>query len=819
MASVNANSLFLLSKRTSLPVVKVPRNVRDALNIAQIEERGFFKLEPGMGMRLYDACYLVSDINYINKDEEEKNSILLSCCKWLNSMNVDFKFVCANEHIDGEKSIEMMYPKKHELDYPIISAGMRQWIDKKAEEGNPDICQKIYLIISCRAQSFQEAMNYFKIMDTQLKGHFAVWKSNIVRLDAKERLRSLHSFFRMGRESEFEWNFAECIRKKQNWKNDILPTSIEQHKGFLVMDKKYVCVLYCQSMKNSINVDKAIPALTRTGFPSMVTLDIAPIEREHLMNKLNAIHTNNDKSIADEINRKKNAGQYASAISSHKERRKDEMEDYIEQIQENDENGFFLGLLVTITADSEEELDNRVRFICAAGRREGLMLEVYNYRQLKALNTALPFAGRQVNNMRCMLTTSLVGLHPYYAQDLNEEGGMIYGTNENTKQLIYGNRKKLASPHGFIIGHTGSGKSVILKLTEIDQTLLGTNDDILIIDPKKEMKELIIDLGGSYFDFSPKSKLHMNPFEIPKYLYAADKSEKEKFISDESEFAVSFCASIMKNIVVTQEHISLIGRCVRKMYDKAFKFRQQVTLKDLRGQIGEEEQIRFISEKDREILHTIYNSLEEYTEGAYDMFAYRTNIELENRLIGFGLFDVPETVWEPAMLLIMNFLNNRVKYNHMQLKATHFIVDESQTVCERETSAAQLLRTVELFRSLGAIVTLAAQNLTRILENPELRDMLSNCGYKCFLDQGGVDANALMQIQKLSTYEYEQLKNDEPGKGIMVWGNNVIVFNALLDKNNPLYAQVNTDMHEKAANRKEDINGTKESKSDSNSGG
>lgn len=802
MTVINANTVFMSSKRTTLPVVRVPRNVRDALNIDRIMENGFFKVEPGGGMRLYDACYQVSDINYINKDDSEKQDVLLSCCKWLNSMNVDFKIVCANEHVDGEKELEKIYPRKNEKEYPVIAAGMRDWIDKKAKESNPDISRKIYLVVSCRAQNFQEAQNYFKIMDTQLKGHFMTWKSSIVRLDARERLRSLHSIFRMGMEEEFDWSFEACLKNKRNWKNDILPASIEQHKEYMVLGKKYVSVLFCQAMKNSFDADKAIAALSRTGFPSLVTMDIAPIEREYLLNKLSAIHVNNDKSISDEIDRKKNAGQYASSISSQKERRKDEIEGYMDQIQDNDENGFFLGLLVTVMADSEEELENRVSSVCAAGRREGLSLEIYNYQQLKALNTALPFAGRQVNNMRCMLTTSLVGLHPYYAQDLNEEGGMVYGMNETTKQLIYGNRKKLASPHGFVIGHTGSGKSVIMKLTEIDQTLVGTDDDILVIDPKTEMKEMILALGGSYFDFSPKSKLHMNPFEIPKEIFKAEKSEQERFISDESEFAISFFASIMKNIVVTQEHISLIGRCVRKMYDKALRFGQQVTLKDLRKQIGEEEQMAVINGKDREILHTIYNSLEEYTDGAYDMFAYRTNIALDNRLIGFGLFDVPETIWEPAMLIIMNFLNNRVKYNHLQLKATHFIVDESQRVCERETSAAQLLRTVELFRSLGAIVTLAAQNLTRILENPELRDMLSNCGYKCFLDQGGVDANALMQIQKLSTQEYEKLKNTQPGTGIMVWGNNVLEFNALLDKKNPLYAQVNTDMHEKAANRR-----------------
>ena len=57
-------------------------------------------------------------------------------------------------------------------------------------------------------------------------------------------------------------------------------------------------------------------------------------------------------------------------------------------------------------------------------------------------------------------------------------------------------------------------KSVLIKATEIFQTLISTSDDILILDPQNEFKEIVEKYGGSYFDLTPKSKIYINGFEV-----------------------------------------------------------------------------------------------------------------------------------------------------------------------------------------------------------------------------------------------------------------------------------------------------------------
>lgn len=75
----------------------------------------------------------------------------------------------------------------------------------------------------------------------------------------------------------------------------------------------------------------------------------------------------------------------------------------------------------------------------------------------------------------------------------------------------------MKNSNGVIFGHTGSGKSMLLKITEIGQTLINSTDDIFLIDPQNEMKGITQRFRGQYFDLSDPD-LRLNPLEIPESL-------------------------------------------------------------------------------------------------------------------------------------------------------------------------------------------------------------------------------------------------------------------------------------------------------------
>ena len=120
----------------------------------------------------------------------------------------------------------------------------------------------------------------------------------------------------------------------------------------------------------------------------------------------------------------------------------------------------------------------------------------------------------------------------------------------------------------------------------------------------------------------------------------------------------------------------------------------------------------------------------------------------------------------------------------------------------KETTAAQLLYAIETYRKVGAIVTLAAQNITHVLENPSLRDMFSNCPFKVFFDQGGLDAANLAKIQEFSPTEFRALEENTEGCGVLVWRGNVYLMDARMSESNPLFASFDTNFHKQAEKKK-----------------
>lgn len=313
--------------------------------------------------------------------------------------------------------------------------------------------------------------------------------------------------------------------------------------------------------------------------------------------------------------------------------------------------------------------------------------------------------------------------------------------------------------------------------------------------------------GGVYYDLTPQSGIYLNGFQISEEVFKSSKQVQQLFIAKQAEYAKTICAASMKQIQVTQEHNSVISRCAERMFEQAFaqkRLKRQPTLAWLREEIRKE--LDAVDNKhDEDIIRQIYNCLAEYTEGSCDMLARPSNIEINNRLVGFGMSNVSENNWEAVMVTILHYLSIRMDYNQTLQKATRLIVDETQVVSEKPGSIKQLNDAVITFRKFGGIVTMAMQNISKVLANQKLMEIYQNCSYKCFFTQDGVDAQSLASVQPLSAKDYHMLTSGKEGEGIIVWDKKVIPFSARIEKDNPLYEPYNTNFHEKAKRKEEQI--------------
>lgn len=190
MPRLDTNFRFAEKKATTVPVVKLPRNVKSALCINAVHANGIFKIEPMSGMATYDQCYIFEDINYKNQDEEKKDSTLLQIMKWLKSMNTQFKITVANEQRDMEKFMEEIFHPLHKEEYADMEQGIGQWINQKIGEGTRDIRRILYLTVTCRAKSFEEAAVFFATLDTSLQSIFSALKADCTGYPGKKGSQS-----------------------------------------------------------------------------------------------------------------------------------------------------------------------------------------------------------------------------------------------------------------------------------------------------------------------------------------------------------------------------------------------------------------------------------------------------------------------------------------------------------------------------------------------------------------------------------------------------------------------------------------------------
>ena len=203
-------------------------------------------------------------------------------------------------------------------------------------------------------------------------------------------------------------------------------------------------------------------------------------------------------------------------------------------------------------------------------------MAVLKYQQLDGLNTVLPIGSRKINAFRTLTTESLAVFIPFKVQEIRDPGGIYFGENAISHNLILCNKENLLNQSAFVLGVPGSGKSFSVKEL-IAFLILNTDDDILICDPEGEYAPLVEAMGnlGSVIRVSAGGKDRLNA------MYMVDGYGENNPIVVKSEFVMSLIEQIDKKGVGPQ-HKSIIDRCIAAVYRNAAEAGTTPTLCTLR---------------------------------------------------------------------------------------------------------------------------------------------------------------------------------------------------------------------------------------------
>jgi len=754
----------------------VPQSVQQSIPIKHMWPDGIFLV----GSK-YSKCWRFDDINYSVASDEDKKAMFLDYSDLLNSLDVGAttKITINNRRlnqVDFENSI-LISEKGDSLDR--FRREYNAMLMDKATGSHNSIVQEKYITVSVRKKSIEEARSYFTRIHNELSSRLAQLSSRAVELDAGERLRIFHDFFRIGEETSYHFNLKDTLQKGHDIRDYICPDSIEFEKDCFQMDNRYARVLYLREYASYIK-DSFITELMELNRNMMLSIDILPVPTDEAVklaqNTLLGIETN-----AANWQRKQNQNNNFSAVLPYDiEQQRKETKEYIDDLTSRDQRMMFIVVTLVHVADTKEQLDSDTESILSVAKKHMCQMSSLKWQQYDGLNTVLPYGQRRIDVLRTMTTEAVAVLMPFRTQEIMDAGGIYYGQNAISKNLIIANRRLLLNGNGFILGVSGSGKSFVAK-REIVNLILSTDDDVLIADPQNEYAPLIRGLGGTVIEVSESSRHHINAMDM-----SAGYSDSDNPLISKSEFVLSFCEQLVGTGKLGAREKSVIDRCMTNVYRQYIKSNYTLkppTLKDLYEELKKQSEPQA---KD------IALSLEMVTNGNLNVFAHQTNVDVDNRLIAYGIRDLGKQLKTVGMLVMLDAIRNRVARNRERGKRTHVFIDEMHIFFGNELSSNFLSESWKQFRKDGALATGITQNVEDCLKSVTARTMLANSEFIVMLNQAPTDRMELAKLLNISETQLSYITNAEAGQGLIKCMASIVPFADKFPKDTELYRLMTT---------------------------
>ena len=476
----------------------VPKSVQNVIPIKTIWEDGIFLV----GRNKYAKTFKFEDINYAVASREDKEAMFLEYSELLNSLDsgATTKITINNRRLN-----------KADFEQTILIPMADDGLDKYRKEYNKmlldkatganSIVQDKYVTVSVCKKNIEEARNYFARVGADLIAHFNRLGSKCVELDAGDKLRIFHDFYRTGEETAFHFDITQTMRKGHDFKDFICPDTFEFESDCFRMGDRYGRVIFLREYAAYIK-DSMVAELCELNRNMMLSVDIIPVPTDEAVqeveNRLLGVETN----ITNWQRKQNQNNNFSAVIPYDLEQQRKESKEFLDDLTTRDQRMMFAVLTMVHTADTKEQLDNDTEALLTTARKHLCQFAVLKYQQMDGLNTALPFGVRKIDALRTLTTESLAVFIPFRVQEIYHENGVYYGQNVISKNMIIANRRQLLNGNSFILGVSGAGKSFTAKeeMTNIiltDPNILGydrVGDTYVINEEQAETVRMIYDL-------------------------------------------------------------------------------------------------------------------------------------------------------------------------------------------------------------------------------------------------------------------------------------------------------------------------------------
>ncbi|MCL2053198.1 MAG: type IV secretion system protein [Oscillospiraceae bacterium] len=760
--------------------------------------------------KTYSKTYTFRDENYNLGDKEQQVFIIQGYMDYLKTLDdsIDCQVSVMNVKINiekFEKSVIIDLQAEDRIDDGLDELRLEyneRVLKENITKGNNAIHKKLYLTITIRAADETRAFERFKTLDLENINSFnRIGNVGLRPLSSQERIELIKDIY-------LDTDVTIPNLRKEDYEEGIekiycSPDYFEFKANYYMWDKTFAKAVFIKDYPSRAR-DYLITDLINTNLELIVTTNIITHDPEKARNltqrQLTSIKTNMGQ-------REKDAAKHGSFGNQTPLKYENLINGYsalYKKITDGDQKLYMTNTVILIKAKSFAELNSNLEIVASSLKRNGFMFGEMQWLQEAGKADVLPIGYSRKHSYwrkrRNLPTESLAIMQPFNAKEIQQANGIYYGLNALSNNIIMFDRiKNLINPSGFILGCPGGGKSFAAKRAILEVILRYYYADVLIIDPEREYAGIVEMLNGTSIKIQLGSKNYINPFDFDFRLLDPDEDGEEvDVVGDKCQLITSFMSCMdLKNPINAQEK-AFIDRCVTKTYKQSGCLESRnkkdiPTLEDFFNVMKNEENIN----KDiREKLTTI---LEYYVTGSAKYYNNHTNIDVNNRVVSFDIKELNTTMKTQSMLLILDFIWNRLSENRNSGRNTWIFMDEIYLLFADEYCLNFLKILFKRARKYGGVLTGITQNVEDLLKNDECRTMLSNSEFLMLLKQAPADIMKLKDTLGFTDSETAYVSNVDAGRGLLMLGSggaDKIAFYDKFPKDTEIYRRISTNYSE-----------------------
>ena len=458
----------------------------------------------------------------------------------------------------------------------------------------------------------------------------------------------------------------------------------------------------------------------------------------------------------------------------------------------NNEDFYYMNILITITADTEDDLEWREREMRKLLVSQDLNIVNCAFREEQAFLSALPLTNIEKHlyerSKRNVLTSGAASCYPFTAYELSDDNGILLGVNKYNNSLVIVdifNSMVYKNANISIMGTSGAGKTFTLQLMALRMRRKGTQ--VFIIAPLKghEFLRACRNTGGEFIQISPASKNCINVMEIRPTDRSVDELldgasiEKSELAAKIQQLHIFFSLLIPD---MNHEERQLLDEALIKTYNGKGITHDNDSLEDPDNP-GHYKEMPILGDLYDILITTqetkrLANILNRLVHGSASTFNQRTNVNLDNKYTVLDISELSGDLLTAGMFVALDYVWDKAKQNRTVEKT--IFIDECWALIggsANRLAANFVLEIAKIIRGYGGSAVFATQDLNDFFaldDGKYGKGIINNCKTKIVLNLEDEEAQRVQSILHLSEAEVMEITHFERGNGLISTNNNNI---------------------------------------------